>query len=66
MPSEDERKRERFYALVQRYNQLGCLLPEPEALDAADLVTVEEVRLVLREMEKTKAAIDAMLSEAAA
>jgi hypothetical protein len=64
MPSDDDgRKREAFYALIQRYNALGCLLPEPDQMDGAD---VASVKLVLCEMEKTKAAIDALLSEAAA
>jgi hypothetical protein len=64
-PSDDER-RQRFYALVQRYNQLGCLLPEPDDLDAAGLEKVDQVRMILIEMAKVKKQIDEMLSEATA
>jgi hypothetical protein len=59
VPSEDDRKRETFYRLVERYNQLGAMLPEPDAMDTAD---VEAVKLVLREMDRTKVAIDIILN----
>jgi hypothetical protein len=49
MPSEGDRKRQAFYALIERYNQLGAMLPEPGQMDGAD---VEAVKLVLKERWK--------------
>jgi hypothetical protein len=60
MPSEAERK-QRLIGLMQRYNQLGRLLPEAADLDPADPAAITEARLVLREMEKTKCEIDKIL-----
>ena len=65
MPSEDDR-RKRVYALMERYNQLGRLLPDPDNFDPADPAALTEARLVLREMETTKAELDALLGGAAA
>jgi hypothetical protein len=56
--SGDEDK-ERFWALARRYNQLGRLLPCEDDLDAGN---VAEVRLVLAEMDKTKAEMDMLLA----
>ena len=66
MPNDedDERKRQMFYSLMERYCALGRLLPEPSEMDSDS--DVESIRLVLREMEKCKAAIDAMLQSEAA
>jgi hypothetical protein len=57
--SDDERKRRAFFRLVERYNQLGAMLPEPDQMDTAD---AEAVKLVLREMDRTKVAIDVILN----
>jgi hypothetical protein len=56
--SDSDADRDRFWALARRYNALGRLLPR-EDLDAAN---VAEVRLVLAEMDKTKAEMDMLLA----
>jgi hypothetical protein len=60
MPSEAERK-QRLIGLMQRYNELGCLLPDPADFDPADHAALTEARLVLKKMEKTKCEIDKIL-----
>ena len=54
-----------FRALVERYNQLGRLLP-PRAnfgdLDWGDANTLAGVEIVLTEMKRVKAEIDAYLA----
>ena len=57
--SSAERKA-KFFALMRRFNQLGCLLPAPEDLDAAAIGRVE---LVIAEMNKTKAEMDRVLDQ---
>jgi hypothetical protein len=47
--------REQFFALMQRFVQLGQLLPD----DLADT----DAEIVLAEMRSTKAKIDAMVNE---
>ena len=56
---DDDRKR-KYFALMERYNQLGRLLPAPGDLDTDDAAAVAEVRLILAEMEKTQARMDAL------
>jgi hypothetical protein len=51
----------KFFALVRRYNQIGALLPAEEDIDTDDAVQVAEVRVILAEMKKTKAQMDALL-----
>jgi hypothetical protein len=51
---------ERMFELMRRFNQLGGLLPKEE--DA--LTDVEETKLVLAEMKKVRAEIDAILDAA--
>ena len=60
MTPASEKRRDKFFALVRRFNQLGCLLPAPGDLDAA---VIDQVRLVIAEMHKTKAEMDAVLDE---
>ena len=57
---EEERKAE-FFAAMQRFNALGALLPKSESLDAADAAGIAEAELVLMEMGKVRAEIDAMM-----
>ncbi len=49
--------------LILRYNQIGCLLSEEKVL-SGDPVAIAEQRLVLAEMHKVKAEIDAFLDAA--
>jgi hypothetical protein len=55
-----------FRALLERFNQLGRLLPKPDDLDVEDPHERTEVELVLKEMAEVKAQIDAFLAAAKA
>jgi hypothetical protein len=57
----NEASKAKFFALMARYNQLGCLLPTEENLDTDDAVAVAEARIVLKEMAAVKAELDAMM-----
>jgi hypothetical protein len=59
MKSSDDRKR-KYFALMERYNQLGRLLPTPGDLDTDDAAAVAEARLILAEMNATQAKMDAL------
>jgi len=51
-------------AMMQRYNQLGRLLPKvDDDLDLANPNVRAEVGIVLAEMKRVKAEIDAFLAE---
>ena len=57
-----EQQFEEFLALMQRYNALGRLLPSPDdlALDH-DEAAIAGAQMVLAEMAKVKAEMDALL-----
>ena len=59
MTRGDDRKR-KYFALMERYNQLGRLLPAPDDLDANDAAAVASARLVLAEMNATQTKMDAL------
>ena len=61
MTPKSERRMAKFFALVKRYNQIGALLPLEADLDTDDAAQVAEVRMILAEMNKTKAQMDALL-----
>jgi hypothetical protein len=50
----------KFFALMARFNQLGRLLPDPDDLETSDAATAE-VNMILTEMKKTQAELDAMM-----
>ncbi len=50
-------------SLIERYCRIGCLLDEEKVL-SGDPAAIAEQRLVLAEMHKVKAAIDAFLDQA--
>jgi hypothetical protein len=52
----------KFFALMARYVQLGQLLDE-EKIEAGDIEAVAEAGLILAEMDKTKAEIDAIIAQ---
>ena len=56
----EERKAD-FFAAMQRFNQLGALLPKSESLDAADAAGIAEAEIILKEMRKVRREIDAMM-----
>jgi hypothetical protein len=66
-PAEDPRKREVF-ALMERYCQLGRLLPQGDDIAAElaieDRATRASARMIIAEMNKIKVRIDALLAAA--
>jgi hypothetical protein len=51
----------RFFALVERYNQLGTMLPAPGDFNSDDIEAVATVRVVIAEMRATRQQMDAAL-----
>jgi hypothetical protein len=52
-----------FRALLERYNQLGRLLPKPiDDLDLEDPLAVAETKVIIAEMNGVMAEIDAFLA----
>jgi hypothetical protein len=60
-------RRDEFFALMKRFNQLGCLLPSPDDFDAsnADAGELAEVEVVLAELDRVPAAMKAVLLDEA-
>jgi hypothetical protein len=56
-----DRRKIQFLALMERYCQLGRLLPAVEDINTDDHAELAEVKTVLAEMTKTKAEMDALL-----
>jgi hypothetical protein len=54
--------KEKFFALMARYVQLGQLLDE-EKMETGDMGAITEAKLILAEMAKTKAEIDALIAQ---
>ena len=50
-----------FIALVERYCQLGRLLPALDDIDTDNNAELAEIKTILSEMAKTKAELDALL-----
>jgi hypothetical protein len=48
-------------ALMQRYNQLGRLLPQPDDLDITDPHARAEAKVIIDEMARVRVQIDAFL-----
>jgi len=62
----DEDRKRKYFALMERYNQLGHLLPAPDDLDTDDAAAIAEVALILAEMEETQAKMEALSKRPAA
>ena len=60
MTSTDQRMAQ-FFVLAARYCELGSLLPTPDDIDLNDVAAIAEAKLVLAEMAKVKAEMDALL-----
>jgi hypothetical protein len=62
-----EQRRDKFFALMQRFNQLGCLLPSPDDFDAcnADAGELAEVEMIFMELDRVRAAMKAVLDDEA-
>jgi hypothetical protein len=56
----DEDRKQKYFALMARYNQLGRLLPRPDDLDPEDVEAVAETRLIIDEMNATQAKMEAL------
>jgi hypothetical protein len=56
-----DRRKIQFLALMERYCQLGRLLPAVNDIDTDDDAELAEAKTVLAEMAKTKAQMDALL-----
>ena len=50
----------KYFALMERYNRLGRLLPAPDDLDTDDAAAVAEARLIIAEMNATQAEMEAL------
>ena len=60
---QDDPRRARLFALMERYNQIGLRLPQDEdVLDDAGART--DAKVLLAEMDKVKAELDALLGGA--
>jgi hypothetical protein len=57
-----EQRKAEFFAAMKRCIQLGTLLPKPESLDPADPATIAEAEIILAEMRKVRAELDAMMA----
>jgi hypothetical protein len=53
----------KFFALMERYCQLGRLLPAADDIDFDDGAEIAEIKTVLAEMKKTKSELDQLLKE---
>lgn len=58
MPTDNKAQ---FFALMERFNQLGCLLPAEDDLDLSNPAAVAEARIVLKEMDRVKAEMDGLM-----
>ena len=56
-----EANRLRFFELVERYNQLGTMLPAPGDFNRDDIEAVATVRVVIAAMRATRQQMDAVL-----
>jgi hypothetical protein len=56
-----EANRLRFFELVERYNQLGTMLPAPGDFNSDDIEAVATVRVVIAAMRTTRQQMDAVL-----
>jgi hypothetical protein len=57
-------RRESFFALIERANRVGSLLPEcPEDIDVDDPAALAELRIVLDEFDKARRAVEAEIRD---
>jgi hypothetical protein len=59
MTHDDDRKR-KYFALMERYNELGRLLPAADDLDPDDADAIAEARLIIAEMNATQAKMESL------
>jgi hypothetical protein len=53
-------------ALILRFNQIGAALPDEDAIRTGDPGVLADVKLLVAEMNRVKAEIDAFLDQARA
>lgn len=63
MTPERAANRDRFWSLVARFNQLGCMLPDEHDLDPDDLEAIAEAQIIIAQMNATRAEMDRELDE---
>ena len=56
-----EQRKAEFFATMKRIIQLGVLLPKAESLDPANAAQIAEAEIVLAEMRKAQAELEAMI-----
>jgi hypothetical protein len=56
-----EQRKAEFFATMERINRLGVLLPKAESLDPADAAAIAEAEIILAEIRKAQAELDAMM-----
>ena len=61
MTPERAANRDRFWSLVARFNQLGCMLPDD--LDLDDLEAMAEAQIIIAEMNATRAEMNLVLDD---
>jgi hypothetical protein len=61
MVKPEEQRRAEFFAAMKRFNQLGSLLPKAGSLELADAAGVAEAEIILAEMRKVQAELNAMM-----
>jgi hypothetical protein len=61
----DDQRQTQFISLMNRYYQLGRLLPAVDDIDTNDVAARADARLILREMSQTKHAMDRLLKRQA-
>jgi uncharacterized protein YqiB (DUF1249 family) len=61
----DDQRQTQFISLMNRYCQLGRLLPAVDDIDTNDVAAIADARLILREMSQTKHAMDRLLKRQA-
>ena len=59
------KRRDEFLALMTRYNQLGCLLPDDFDARDADASELADVEMLFAELDRVRAAMKALLADEA-
>jgi hypothetical protein len=59
------RMTDEFWRLVKRYNQIGCLLPDPDCFDPHDAAALAEAKVLLAELARVRSEIDAYIEQEA-
>lgn len=61
MTTKSDDRKAKIFALMRRYNQIGSLLPAEDDFDPHDAVALAETKVILAELEKVRAELEAMM-----